>query len=560
MNLYNYLFSHHNRLLSKLYRTGQLLCRIGARILMYLCVHSGSAHRFSSNFINRCEFLKRSNALTANQKNGLLANPNRLVGLFILGFACIYAVIPLLWYQTILPDSAQNLTWGHMWLWSYNRHPPLGTWLVSFMSLIFNNNEIAVFSSNVLCLSISLFFIYKLSKRYLDSQSAAVACILTSCSMYYLTNYALQFNQNTIMLPFWVMTCYFFDSCLRDNRVKDWLFLAIVTAGSLLAKYESLLIILLLFLYLLWRFEYKFFTRVTMAFVASLALLAPHLKSVAEHGFLTWKFMFAIVDGTRSDGFFYLHLCQPLMAFFDQLSHVLPAILLLLVFVKNKQIVRQAYSVKSTKFNYLIYLGIAPLILVILLSFIFGLRIITEWGCPLFSFTLPAIMSYFQIKSRPSLLRSLVLIALAFHLSTLLIYTSVNYFSEKMSRVNYPSYALAKRAQQYWQTFTSQPLKYVGGDEYIDYYLAAYLPTKPLLLEAFSLQHSPWLNEMKLKKHGIMVVIKGCNSVNNMRLKKQLSAKAYQCIKLALSNKYQEQFTKLTLMVVPPAEYVTKLN
>lgn len=499
-------------------------------------------------------------ALNTKQKHYLLVNPNILIALFLTGLVFIYAVIPFLWYQTVLPDSAQNLAWGHMWLWSYNRHPPLGTWLLSFMSLIFGNNEIAVFSSNVLCLSISLLFIYKLSKRYLDIQSAAVACIFTSCSMFYLTNYALQYNQNTIMLPFWVMTCYFFDSCLRDNRIKDWLFLAVLTVASLLAKYESLLIILLLLLYLFGRFEYKFVTKVTMAFVVSLMLLAPHLISVAEHGFLTWKFMFAIVDGARPDGFFYVHLCQPLMAFFDQLGHVLPAVLLLLVFVKNKRIVRQGHSENSTKFNYLIYLGIAPLGLVIVLSFVFGLRIITEWGYPLFSFTLPAIMSYFQLKSRASFLRPLILITLIFHLSTLLIYTSVNYFSEKMSRGNYPSYALAKYAEQYWQTFTSQPLRYVGGDEYIDYYLAAYLPTKPLLLEAFSLQHSPWLNEMKLKKHGIMLVIKGCDSANNLRLKNQFSAKAYQCIELPLSNKYREQFTKLTLMVVPPAEYFTKLN
>ncbi len=490
--------------------------------------------------------------LKTKQKNLLLANPNVLVGLFIMGFVLIYSVIPLLWYQTILPDSAQNLAWGHLWLWSYNRHPPLGTWLLSFMSLIFDNNEIATFSSNVLCLSISLLFIYKLSKRYLDIVSAAAACVLTSCSMFYLTNFALQFNQNTIMLPFWVMVCYFFDSCLRDNRIKDWLFLAVVTAASLLAKYESLLIILLLLLYLFWHFEYKFVFKITIAFIVSLALLAPHFISVAKHGFLTWKFMFAIVDGTKPDSFFYLHLYQPLMALFDQLGHVLPAILFLGIFVKNKQIVQRAYNADNVRFNYLIYLGIAPLCLVIVLSFILGLRIITEWGYPLFSFTLPAIMSYSRLKSRSSFLRPLILMALIFHLSTLLIYTAANYFSERMSRTNYPGYALAEYAAQYWQTFTNQPLRYVGGEEYIDYYLAAYLPTKPLIFEAYSWQHSPWLKEMEVKKHGIMLVIKGCDLANNLRLKKQVSGTDYRCIKLPLSNKYREQLSMFTLMVVPP--------
>lgn len=479
-------------------------------------------------------------------------NSNQLVALFIMGFVLIYSIVPCLWFQTVLPDSAQNLTWGHKWLLSYDRHPPLGTWLITSMHMLFHNNEIAAFSSNVICFSVSLWFIYKLSQRYLDSQNAIVACIFTSFSLFYLTNYALQFNQNTIMLPFWVLTCYFFDNCLRDNRFQDWILLAIVAAASLLAKYESLLIIMLLFIYLLWHFEYKFVAKLIMAFIVSSVLIAPHFISVAHHGFLTFKFIFDKIDASQTNNFLYIHLYYPIFALFEQLSHILPAVLLLLGFVKYKYVMEESHNKKEPKFNYLIYIGIAPLGLVVLISLLLGLKITAEWGFPLFSFTLPAIISYFNLKPRSFFLRPLVFIALAIHLLTLFIYLSFHYFSGYMSRTNYPSYALANAATQYWHQFTNKPLKYIGGDEYIDYYLAAYLPTQPLLLEARSLKHSPWLNKVELKKDGIMLVIKGCEEAKILRLAKQFSATHHKCITVPLSHKYRQQFSELTLMVALP--------
>ena len=169
----------------------------------------------------------RSSPFFSDFKN-YFDSPNKLFFIYIIGFALIYSLLPSLWYQSILPDSAQNLAWGHTWAWSYNRHPPLGTWLISIISLFSGNNEIATYSASVICLSISLIFIYLLSKRYLSPETAIAASVLSSFSLYYLINFVLQFNQNTIMLPFWVMICYFFDTCLRTNQLRHWLILSLL--------------------------------------------------------------------------------------------------------------------------------------------------------------------------------------------------------------------------------------------------------------------------------------------------------------------------------------------
>ena len=476
------------------------------------------------------------------------------MAVFLLGFALIYLLIPSLCYQSILPDSAQNLSWGHTWSWSYNRHPPLGTWLLSFMSMISANNEVATFSASVLCLSVSLFFIFLMAKRYLSTQDAFVASILSSFSLYYLNNFVLQFNQNTIMLPFWIMIGYFTDRCLHTNKTKDWIFLGIVTAGALLAKYESSLIIFIALMYLVWHFEYKFLFKLLLALAVSLVLLAPHLISVAQHGFLTLEFIHGKVNEGQNHSVLYTHLFYPLKALYEQLCHLLPALVLTGLLVRNKTVIKSSAPFDNTKKNYLVYLGIAPLCLVILLSAVFGLKIQPEWGFPLFSFTIPAIMSFFQLKSKSALLKPLLCAALAIHSTSLITYMSVNYFSPKFTRTNNPSYELAKDAQSYWNQFTAEPIRYVAGDENYDYYLSAYLPTKPLLLEAFSIKLSPWINKVDLKKSGFIIVVEGCNKKRLKDLQARYVATSYQCIKKPLSNKFREQLKSFALLVVPPLQ------
>ncbi len=481
------------------------------------------------------------------------SHPARLLGWFILGYALIYTVLPYLFYQSVLPDSAQNIIWGHSWRWSYSRHPPIGTWLLGIIHRLLGNNELAAFSSSALCLSVSLIFIYKLSERYLGAKDALVATVFSTFSLYFLTNYALQFNQNTIMLPFWVMVGYFLDSCLRHDRWSDWLLLAIVSTAAMLAKYESLLIIGLAFLYLLFHFKKTYLPKLMVAFILSLILFLPHAISVAQNGYLTLKLIDSRMEVGQWHGFFYTHFFYPPKAFLEQMGHILPALVMLFLFFKtNKQPSEDARS--SGQFNYLVYLGVAPLILVVLLALVLGIKIQAEWGFPIFAFTIPALMSYYRMSFTRTALLRLIIIALIFHLASLTTYKLIQYYISKKTRTSYPSYTLATQGLKYWQRFSDQPIKYIGGDEQTYYYLGAYMSNKPLLLEHNSLEESPWVTEAELKKHGLLLVFEGCERLRSEKLQEKFSAAAYACFEFPMSNKYKRLYTKLTLMVVPPAK------
>lgn len=478
---------------------------------------------------------------------------DKLLALFLFGFAMIYAVFPALWYQSILQDSAQNISWGHVWAWSYNRHPPLGVWFIQLFKL-FLNNEAATFFASVLCLSISLVFIYKLSRKYLEQNLALVATVLSTLSLYYLSNFVLEYNQNTIMLPFWVLVCYMFDKCLAHNLRRDWIQLGIFSAASLLAKYESLVILFVLFAYFFWHFDRKYLFNFCIAFIIGALLLTPHLVSVAHHGFLPIKFLFSRIEETSRHGWTYYHLVLPLVAFLEQVGHIGPAVTGLALMYQFKRVVplekRQKLSV-----NYLVWLGFAPLLTVLLIAFIGGIKIHTEWGYPLFSFLIPGLVAYKKVSLNECNLKRFVAMILCIHLSVLLVLELSSYFATRgvhSSHPSVPGYSLAAEAQKFWAENTCKPLKIIGGEEPIDYFLAAYLPSRPLLFEDFSLEKSIWLNRAQLKRDGALIVLNGCDADKNKAIQSRWNVQNTRCIHLSVLKKHHPVQADYSLMMMRP--------
>ncbi|MBA2655817.1 MAG: glycosyltransferase family 39 protein [Tatlockia sp.] len=479
-------------------------------------------------------------------------NCDRLMVFYLLAFALLYTLIPFLFYQNILPDSAQNIAWGRTWEWSYNRHPPLGTWFIKLMIMFIGNIELATFSASACCLSISLWFIYKLSKQFLSQLDALIACILSSFSVFYLMYYALEFNQNTIMLPFWVMCCYFFDKCLKVNRTLDWLLLGALTAAAILAKYESIIMLFSLVLYLVVYFKKQYLVNLILAFSFALILLAPHLLSVVEKGFLPWVFMQGRVGDGLFHGFIYNHFYNPFKAMLEQFVNLSPALLTFVLLLSYKQFLNKSNQTNMLKSSYLVYIGFVPCLFVLSISLLFGISLRSEWSYPLFSFTLPALIYYFQFKAKPKMIAILFIAAFCLHFGVLVMHKSVHYFSNKDARSNFPSYQLANLAQSYWEQFTDKPIYYVGGEEDIDYYLSTYLPSKPVLFEAYSFTKSHWIKPKDLKSKGLLLVVSGCDPLKIKSLQEQYQIQAHQCVNIPLNNKFHPQFKLTTFMIVPP--------
>ena len=475
-----------------------------------------------------------------------LEQNTKLIWVFVLAYFVIVGVLPSLMYHSVFMDSAENLAWSQVFSWGY-KHPPLGAWLLNITWVLFHQREWAVFTASALCLCVSLFYVYRLSACFMDKSTALFATLLASLSYFFMVNFALQYNQNTIMLPFWVMSAYYFWRSIDQNKLIDWLVLGLVGALAMLAKYQSAILLIALAGYLACHFKQCYLSRICVSFVVFLLVCLPHIIWVYHAQFLTGDY-FSDTTWTQPRSFFYMHLVQPLIAFVDQLSKLVLPLVLFWVYKRNQPAVMERLA---KRFNYMTYLAIAPLCLVMLFSAISGVKIKSEWGFPLLIFLMPALCLYgeFSVKTSWRLVASII----GVHFAWLIVYTLVVFSGHhNLHAANNPSYQLAKVAKQYWQQYRGDtPLRYAGGDTRPGMFLAAYLPSRPHYLSHLSFAQSPWLSASKVARAGILLAYKGCQTVtlNDELTMAGLRVQHQQCVHLKLANKFQAVPIDMTLVI-----------
>ena len=67
-------------------------------------------------------------------------------------------------------DSMEAIVWGNLVSFGTNKHPPLSGWLAGGAFHLFQEHNIAIYLLGAVCISVSLIYIYKLAKFFLDEK------------------------------------------------------------------------------------------------------------------------------------------------------------------------------------------------------------------------------------------------------------------------------------------------------------------------------------------------------------------------------------------------------
>ena len=155
----------------------------------------------------------------------------------------------------------------------------------------------------------------------------------------------------------------------------------------------------------------------------------------------------------------------------------------------------------------------------------------------------PGIFSLFNLQLKDIHVFKFSLVIVFCHIAIFaVVYLSTN-LGATFHRNNNPSYSLALSAQSYWDKYNrDKPLKYVSGNPPIDYYLGAYLASKPNYISDLSFKKSPWVNKDMAKKFGILVVFNDCSDKNKTSLQRKSFIIRHQaCRTVVISNKFSRQ-------------------
>jgi 4-amino-4-deoxy-L-arabinose transferase-like glycosyltransferase len=438
----------------------------------------------------------------------------------ILGFFCLIHLI--MW--TILSgimihnppaDSLEGLAWGQLWLFGYPKHPFLAPWLTAFFVHLFHNVDWTIYFIAQLSCILCFWGVWRLAHQLLSPRQALVAVMILSGVHYYnISGYI--FNPNVLMLPLWAWLTYFFYQAVQRQHLSDWLLVGVFSGLALLGKYESGLLIILLFTLLLTspagRASWKS-PGLYLAAALGLLVFSPNLYYLWQHQFNAIHYAVGEMAKTPI-GFWhdlFLRFQRPIIFLVVHILYLLPWLILYVPFHQHCLPNRlQNFSLFQRQF--LLMVGLGPVIVTVVAAMFMNAGLIQRWGFPFFCFTGILLMAWLNPQIHTHRLMVFLKIWAIFLILQAAAFVSIvalqPYFAKPSPNPhnNFPGRQVSAAILTQWHQYYPQPLVYVGGGLQFVVNAIAFAPTKIIPFINSDIRLSPWIDLASLKQKGAVFV------------------------------------------------------
>jgi 4-amino-4-deoxy-L-arabinose transferase-like glycosyltransferase len=440
-----------------------------------------------------------------------LVDPARRERTMALLLACYAAVWSL--YGTIAKsgqdihfDMGEMVAWSHEVILGTPKHPPLSAWLVRAWFSVMPYAPWAYYLFAVIVATAALWIAWRMSAPYLTPEKRVVGLVLLTFVPFY-NFHALKFNANTVTMPFWAATTWWFLRAFETRRA-GWAALAGAgAAASMLGKYWSVFLLAGLAVAALSDPRRSAYFRspapwITVAVGA--VLLAPHLWWLATHNFAPFGYALnshpaTLVSAAESTVDFIVGVLGYSAA---------PIILVALTARPSLAAIGDTLWPAAPERRTLVITFAAPLLLAALAAVLAKINIVSLWTMSGVSL-LPVVLlaSPLITVGRTAGVRLLTL-AVVFPLLMLAASPGVAIVLHREGVPNYAShYRLIARAVAHaWQAHTNAPLRIIGSYTNIVNGIVFYFANKPSTYDIMTPTQTPWVDDERIKREGVAIV------------------------------------------------------
>lgn len=427
---------------------------------------------------------------------------------FIFTHLFVWTLLPTLLRYTLPLDAVEGTTWGQHFCLGYDKNPFLNAWLTELAVQLGGKSAWMVYGLGQLCVVTTFWAVWKLGKQLLHPAYALIAVMLLEGITSYNID-SIDFNDNVLQLALWALIILSFYLAVHYKRTVYWILVGLFSGLALMAKYfvAILFIFILLFPIISPQARKSLSCRkLLLAFLVFLLVILPHTIWLTFHHFITAKYAlfrtYTSITWINHFKFVWLFGTSYLFAF------ILPFLLFATLWLgkkSKKEIIAEKKALSASDRQFLLWFGIGPFCLVLLLSLTTGMALHSGWGQPLTSLWGLILVAYIQ----PSLTKKNFYRFLAIFLGLFAIgiagYTFVTLYHETDS-ANYPGPVIAKRITQIWHEQYHSPLHYIIGPRFTAGVASFYSLDRPSVYIDADAQASPWINERNLKEKGAMII------------------------------------------------------
>ena len=386
----------------------------------------------------------------------------------------IWTLVPYFSNKNLPLDVIEALAWGQDFDLGYNKHPPLSAWIPGLLFKIFGNKDWVYYLLSQIFIVISFIFLWKLSSFFLKKKSQILLSVLTIEGIAFYTFETPQFNVNICQIPLWIGTIYFFLKSIKNNKIADWIFLGTFSALGFLTKYIFVYLLISLFFYLIYIFfirkkiNFNFLYTVLIFFL----ITAPHFQWLLQNDFTT--IYYALKRGGLNEFNIYNHLLNPFKFLINQISILLPFLLLIYLLIKKIKI---KLPFDNQKFIFLLFSFLLPFFLILITSMVTGSRIRTMWMIPFYSLIGVFFIFLYQDQINLKKLKKFNILLIIFLIVSPTLYSLRSIYND--TRTGYEGKKIALQIEKEWKTISKDEISNVGFSEWYAGNLSYHLSNRP---------------------------------------------------------------------------------
>jgi 4-amino-4-deoxy-L-arabinose transferase-like glycosyltransferase len=449
------------------------------------------------------------------------ARCERTMAVLLGGYAAVWTLYGVIakGSQDIHFDMGEMVAWSHEIGLGTPKHPPLGAWLVRAWFDVMPAEPWAFYLLAVLLATAALWIAWRVAGRYLAPDKRVLGIALLTLVPFY-NFHALKFNANTVLIPFWAATTWFFLRSFETRRA-GWAVLAgLGAAAAMLGKYWSIFLLAGLGLAALSdprRGAYFRSPAPWLTIAIGAIPIVPHVVWVIEHNFEPFSYALAAHPTTfvtaAEDGLTYL---VGVWAFI-----IAPLGLGLVATRPSLAAVFDALWPAAGERRTIVIAFMTPLFLAVIVAILLRAQIGALWTMsamtllPVVQFSTPLVT-----VTRTTVVRLLAL-AIAYPIAMAALSPAIAIVIHREGVPNYGSQyrLIAQEVASAWQARTAAPLRIVGSETTIVNGIVFYFAEQPSTFDILSPGQTPWVDAARIRRDGIAIVCplreKACVSTMN---------------------------------------------
>jgi len=411
--------------------------------------------------------------------------------------------------MNVYMDTAETIAWGYQWQLGYSKHPPLSGWIAATFANLGPFTSFQMYLLGSILALVTFWAIWRLASRILSPVKALVSVMLLDCALYY-NCYCATIDPDSVQIPFWALVFLTFYIALKEEKIYQWLLVGFCCALALYTKYAAPLIFFPMVVVILFTKDGRkqlFKPGIYLCFLFFLIFMVPHLVWSYQNGFQEIYYASSASGATvEAKITFIKSLLSSLNFIGAQLGFAALMYLMIISFLFVKR--DKTSTVSSFDKQFLLIMGLGPLMLALLYPILLQNELMPRWGFPLFSlFGIIAMVWINPIITKKVFKRFIVtfiiiIVIISGSYCIFYGYWSANVNGNYRPWSYFPGENIAKKVTNIWQERYHRPLKYIAGSHYLVAFITAYSIDHPIPYFDWNKSDSDWIDISDMRKNG----------------------------------------------------------